>query len=78
MYSILLLKTVIRCKVDLGIYTADLPYLQSRQEGGNSAKPHIELVRALLGAKPNKANSPREGAATVIGQSVLEYVLGLK
>jgi hypothetical protein len=44
-------------------------------EESSGALERLNLIRSLLKSRPDQAHSSREGAAAVIGKSVLEYLL---
>lgn len=54
---------------------AGLAYLQAQQAGADPATKRMAFIRALLGARPNQAQTPRQAAGTVIAQSILQALM---
>lgn len=54
---------------------AGLAYLQAKQSGADPAVARLALIRALLAARPNQAQTPRQAAGTVIAQSILQTLM---
>ena len=66
--------------LDLGdvlgrLLPAGLAYLQAQQAGADPATKRMAFIRALLGARPNQAQTPRQAAGTVIAQSILQALM---
>ncbi|HOU15588.1 MAG TPA: hypothetical protein PKZ84_20995 [Anaerolineae bacterium] len=66
--------------LDLGdilgrLLPAGLAYLQAKQSGADPAVARLALIRALLTARPNQAQTPRQAAGTVIAQSILKALM---
>jgi hypothetical protein len=66
--------------LDLGdvlgrLLPAGLAYLQAKQSGADPAAARLALIRALLTAQPNQAQTPRQAAGTVIAQSILQALM---
>jgi len=66
--------------LDLGdilgrLLPAGLAYLQAKQSGADPAAARLALIRALLTAQPNQAQTPRQAAGTVIAQSILKALM---
>lgn len=66
--------------LDLGdilarLLPAGLAYMQAQQAGADPATKRIAFIRALLGARPNQSQTPRQAAGTVIAQSILQALM---
>jgi len=66
--------------LDLGdilgrLLPAGLAYLQAQQAGADPAAKRLAFIRALLGARPNQSQTPRQAAGTVIAQSILQALM---
>jgi len=66
--------------LDLGdilgrLLPAGLAYLQAKQSGADPAAARLALIRALLAAQPNQAQTPRHASGTVIAQSILKALM---
>lgn len=66
--------------LDLGdilgrLLPAGLAYLQAQQAGADPATKRLAFIRALLGARPNQSQTPRQAAGTVIAQSILQALM---
>ncbi len=54
---------------------AGLAYLQAQQAGADPAARRLAFIRALLGARPNQSQTPRQAAGTVIAQGILQALM---
>lgn len=66
--------------LDLGdilgrLLPAGLAYMQAQQAGADPATKRLAFIRALLGARPNQSQTPRQAAGTVIAQSILQALM---
>ncbi len=66
--------------LDLGdvlarLLPAGLAYMQAQQSGADPATKRMAFIRALLGAQPRQAQTPRQAAGTVIAQSILQALM---
>lgn len=66
--------------LDLGdilgrLLPAGLAYLQAQQAGADPATKRLAFIRALLGARPNQSQTPRQAAGMVIAQSILQALM---
>ncbi|MGC9393909.1 MAG: hypothetical protein ACP5J4_03550 [Anaerolineae bacterium] len=54
---------------------AGLAYMQAQQSGADPATKRLAFIRALLGAQPRQAHTPRQAAGTVVAQSILQALM---
>ncbi|MBN2390135.1 MAG: hypothetical protein JXR84_05405 [Anaerolineae bacterium] len=66
--------------LDLGdilgrLLPAGLAYMQAQQSGADPTTKRLAFIRALLGAQPRQAQTPRQAAGTVVAQSILQALM---